>query len=268
MRMNKVTCLLTALFAASLLNGCSTLQAGKLIAPSYFGMDQIAPGVYLEAGADDASKTVLVAAMVRAQQAVRQTYGSVVSQPVVHACLSESCYTEFGGRGSVAKIYGNQILLSPRGRNWHFLAHEWSHAELRARQTISAWLDMPQWFDDGVAVAVSDAPEHSEDHWQHLIASNTPRPTSEELHSLKSLNQWLAAVHKYGEDGNTTRKQRGEPEIRPVYSAAGHELRNWLAKAGTPGLLHLIARMNAGQDFESAYVAETALAGQAATSVQ
>ena len=266
--MNKVTCLLTALFFVSVLNGCSTLQAGKLIAPSHFGMEQIAPDVYLETGADDASKTALVAAMLQAQQAVRQTYGSVVSRPVVHACLSESCYTEFGGRGSIAKIYGNQILLSPRGRNWHFLAHEWSHAELRARQTISAWLDMPQWFDEGIAVAVSDAPEHSENHWQYLVASNTPRPTPEELHSLKSLNQWLAAVHNYGEDRNVERKQRGEPEIRPVYSAAGHELRNWLAKAGSSGLFGLIARMNAGQDFESAFAAETALAGQAAIGSQ
>ena len=254
--MNKIVYLLATVLAASALNGCSLLQASKLITPRHFGMEQIAPDIYLEAGADDASKDALVDAMVHARQAVQQIYGSVASHPVVHACLSEICYTEFGGRGSIAKIYGNQILLSPRGRNWHFLAHEWSHAELRSRQTFKAWLDMPQWFDDGVAVVVSAAPEHSESHWQYLIASNTPRPTPEELHGLKSLSQWLAAVHKYGEDGNAERKQRGEPEIRPVYSAAGHELRYWLAKAGTSGLLSLIARMNAGQDFESAYAAE------------
>lgn len=265
--MNKSICLLTTVLAASALNGCSLLQAGKLIAPSHFGMESIAPNLYLEVGADDTSKAALVESMEHARQAVRQTYGSVVSQPVVHGCLSENCYTEFGGgHGSIAKIYGNQILLSPRGCNWHFLAHEWSHAELRARETFNAWLDMPQWFDDGVAIAVSAAPEHSESHWQSLIAANTPRPTPAELHSLKSLSQWLAAVHKYGEDGNAERKQRGEPEIRPVYSAAGHELRFWLAKVGTTGLLNLIARMNAGQDFESAYAAETTLARHAASS--
>ena len=62
--------------------------------------------------------------------------------------------------------------LSPRGLNWHFIAHEWSHAEMWTRLSLPAWKRMPQWFDDGIAVAISEAPEHSEPHWQFLVASD------------------------------------------------------------------------------------------------
>lgn len=192
--------------------------------------------------------------MGKAESAIRKSYGGVASHPTVNVCVTEECYESFGGgRGSLAKVYGKRILLSPRALNWHFLAHEWSHAEMSTRLTFFAWKRMPQWFDEGVAVAISEAPEHSEGHWQFLVATNVPRPTREELKMLESLKQWLGAIQKYGEDKNIERKAKGEPEIRPVYSAAGHELRPWLAKVGSTGLLAFINRMNDGADFESAY---------------
>lgn len=244
---------ITILLFPSLLGGCSILQGGKLLAPESFGLIPVTPSIYVEAGADEATRIKLREAMGRAENAIRAAYGGVNSLPIVNACISEECDQSFGGRGgSVAKIYGNRMLLSPRGLNWHFLAHEWSHNEMRSRLTFSAWWNLPAWFDEGVAVAVSEAPEHSESHWQFLVASNIPRPIPEELHTFKSLRQWLGAVHRYGEDKNIERKARGEPEIRPVYSAAGHELRPWLAKAGSSGLRVFIERLNGGEEFESA----------------
>lgn len=241
------------LLLLNLIGGCSLLQGSKLLAPENFGMTAVTPSIYVEAGADEATRLKLRDAMEKAESAIRAAYGSVNSRPIVHACISEGCYEAFGGRSSVAKVYGDRILLSPRGLNWHFLAHEWSHAEMRSRLALSAWWRMPQWFDEGVAVAVSEAPEHSENHWQFLVTSNVTRPTREELHTYRSLRQWLNAVHRYGEDENIDRKAKGEPEIRPVYSAAGHELRPWLARAGSAGLLHFIAHLNGGEEFESAY---------------
>ena len=241
------------LLSMSLLGGCSTLQGGKLLAPESFGLVPTTPSIYVEANADEATRTQLRDAMVKAESAVRAAYGGVNSRPIVHACVTERCYEAFGGRGSTAKIYGDLILLSPRGLNWHFLAHEWSHNELRSRLTFSAWLHLPAWFDEGVAVAVSEAPEHAESHWQFLVKSNIPRPTPEELHTFKSLRQWLDAVHRYGEDQNIERQAKGETQIRPVYSATGHELRPWFAKVGSAGLLAFRQRLNGGEAFESAY---------------
>ena len=245
--------LLALLPLISVLGGCTILQASKLLAPESFGLMQVTPSIYVEAGTDVETQAKLREAMVKAETAIRFAYGSVVSRPIVNGCISELCYEAFGGRGTVAKVYGDRILLSPRGLNWHFLAHEWSHAEISNRLTVNAWLRMPQWFDEGVAVSVSKAPEHSENHWQFLVASNISRPVPDELRTFKSLNQWLAGVHKYGDDTNVERKAKGLPEIRPVYAAAGHEVRPWLAAVGIHGVLAFIAKMNAGDEFESAY---------------
>ncbi len=222
--------------------------------PESFGLVAVTPSIYIESGANEATRIKLRESVEKAEGVIRTGFGGVASHAIVNACVTDECYEYFGGaRGSLAKVYGKRILLSPRALNWHLIAHEWSHAEMSARLTFFAWRRMPQWFDEGLAVAVSEAPEHSEVHWQFLVTNNLPRPSREELQTLKSLKQWLDAIHKYEEDKNIERKAKGEQELRPVYSAAGHELRPWLAKNGSAGLLALIDRMNEGADFESAY---------------
>lgn len=239
------------------LSGCSIMQGAKLYAPETFGLEAIAPNIYVEPSADEETRSQLRLAMEQAERAIRLAYGDVKAHPVVHACVTERCLESFGGKGTFAKVYYDRILLSPRGLNWHFIAHEWSHAEMSRRLSLSAWKRMPQWFDDGVAVAISEAPEHSEQHWQYLVTSNIARPTAEELHTLKSLDQWLDAVRRYSDNKNAERRARGEAEIHAVYAAAGHELRPWLDKAGPSGLLAFINQMNDGASFESAYQAAT-----------
>lgn len=194
--------------------------------------------------------------MFKAENAIRAAYGSVTSRPTVHACISEVCYKKFGAGGSTRAVIHSyrRILLSPRGLNWHYIAHEWSHAEMFTRLSFVAWWwRLPDWFDEGVAVAVSDAPETSESHWQFLVESNVPRPTREELLTFKTPKQWNNAVNRYGAPKNLERKARGEPEIRPVYTAAGREARFWFAQVGSVGLLRLIEQLNSGVAFESAY---------------
>ena len=119
-----------------------------------------------------------------------------------------------------------------------------------------AWKRTPQWFDEGLAVAISEAPENSENHWQFLITANIPRPTRAELLTYQSLQQWLAAVHRFGDDKNFERVAQGQPTLSPVYAAAVHEVRPWLAQVGSQGLLQVIQRMNEGMDFEAAYATQ------------
>lgn len=249
---------LVLLSLAALLGGCSVIQGGKLYAPETFGLLQAAPDLYVEAGTDEATRIKLQEEMGKAELAIRKTYGDVAARPVVNACITEKCLESFGGKGTLAKVYGKRILLSPRGLNWHLIAHEWSHAELSTRLTLSAWLRMPQWFDEGLAVAISEAPEHSEAHWLYLIANDIARPAREELHSYRSLSEWIDAVHRFGDNRNAERRARGEPEIHSLYAAAGHEVRPWLSAAGTAGLSALIDKLNAGEDFDSVYRAAPA----------
>lgn len=237
---------------AVITSGCTVIQSGKMLAPESFGLTPIAPNIYVEKGMDNSIQVEIREGTGKAKEAIHAAYGSVNSRPKIHACATEKCYEAFGGRGEMAKVFGDRILLSPRGLNWHLIAHEWSHSEMSTRLTTFAWKGMPQWFDEGVAVAVSEAPEHSESHWQYLVTDNIGRPTSEELHTFRSLKEWIAAYHHYDKN-KIERKTKGEPEISPVYAAAGQELRPWLAKVGSQGLLGFITRMNEGVDFEAAY---------------
>lgn len=242
------------LFLLCLTTGCSIIQGSKLLAPESFNLIPISPEIYVEVGTNNDIRKQLLVAMEKAENAIRNAYGSVKSHPIVHACVSEECYESFGGRGSKAKVYGNLILLSPRGLNWHFLTHEWSHSEIQSRLTFNAWWDIPQWFNEGVAVVVSEAPDHSETHWRFLVESNIPRPSQKELYKLTSLRQWLDAVKQYGAIQNAERRENGESEIRPLYTAAGIEVRPWLSKTGSQGLLAVIESLNNGEEFDSVYL--------------
>jgi len=252
-RLEKIFGVIGLALVVIILAGCNNVRGIKLLMPEYFGLVSIDENVYIEAEADEEEKLGLSNAVVVASEKVYNAYQGVESRPTIHACLTEECYSSFGGMGSRAKVYGDHILLSPRGLNWHFLAHEWSHDEIRSRLTFGAWLRLPQWFDEGLAVAISEAPEHSEAHWDFLVETNVERPTRKELLTFKTLSQWLDAVHHYGETKNAERNANGEPEIRPVYTAAGHEVRPWLRRVGSQGLIELIERLNNGEEFEAVY---------------
>jgi hypothetical protein len=239
--------------AFGFLAGCNTLKGSKLLAPQAFGMVPIAHNIYVEAGTNDASRRALREAMAQAETVILSAYGSVEARPIVHACISRQCLESFGGGGTFAKVYGRHILLSARGMNWHFIVHEWSHAELYQRLGWGAWRRMPQWFDEGLAVALSDAPEHSEQHWQYLNESHIAFPDDEQLRTLNSLRQWNMAASSYSDNKNAERRARGETEIHALYAAAGHALRPWLAERGTQGLIDFIAALNSGRDFACAF---------------
>lgn len=97
-----------------------------------------------------------------AEARVAAFYGSSGKQPTLLACMTEDCHYRLGGRGGRATAYttffGTVIRASPRGLNETILAHEFSHAALHGR--IGAWKllmeAVPAWFDEGVAVIVSD----------------------------------------------------------------------------------------------------------------
>ncbi|MCB2186042.1 MAG: hypothetical protein KQJ78_06465 [Deltaproteobacteria bacterium] len=237
-----------------LLAACTQLKYAKLALPECFGMTRLANDIYIEKGADQATKDRLLAARELARKQIAAAYGEVQSTPTVYACITEECFQSFGGVTARAKNIGGRLLLSPRGLNWHYLAHEWSHDELYTRLGFWTWhRQMPQWFDEGLAVAISQAPEHSESHWQALAAAGVPRPGREELRASVSLQDWQALVRRYGVLQNEERRARGELEIHPVYAAAGHEVRPWLAQAGQAGLLELLQRLKEGESFAVAY---------------
>jgi hypothetical protein len=243
----------------SSLSGCTHLRGALLWAPETFGFVKVSANVYIEEGADEPTRVLLQEAVARAEKAIQAAYGEVLSRPVVHACISDKCLYRFGGQGTFGKAYANRLLLSHRGMNWHFVAHEWSHAEMLKRLDFLGWREMPSWFDEGFAVVVSEAPEHSEAHWQYLDTHGIDKPSREELVTFKRFTQWQAAGDRYHDGKNAERRARGEPEIHSLYAAAGHEVRPWFAREGTAGVRMLIDRLNAGDEFSAVYTSKGTL---------
>ena len=219
--------------------------------PQEAGMVTLAPNIYAEPSINPAERTQLLQAITQAEQMLRDAFGSVITHPPIYTCLTENCYTRMGGtQGSVAETLDDRILLSPSSLNRYFLAHEWTHAELFARIQPAAWRNVPQWFNEGLAVTISQEPEYTESSWQTLLANHFPLPNADELYALQSLPQWRNAVDYY----NQQHQARG---IRlaghPVYVAAGHAVRPWLQQVGSRGLNTLIQRLNAGMPFAVAF---------------
>ena len=189
----------------------------------------------------------VIRAVSAAQAKIESHFGEVISFPDILACATEVCYQRLGGVTSRAKAYGSyKLLLSPRGVTVPIIAHEWAHAELYDRLGgYSRSNKLPAWFNEGLAVAVSDEPTHSEAVWNSLVKTGVPTP---QLAELITRRDWLEAVKKYGADANTNPQA-----LKVVYATAGHEVRQWYRRVETDGLIRLIMMLNQDVPFEKAY---------------
>lgn len=227
-------------------SGCSTVKSAKLLAPVSFGLTQIAPNVFVEQSMSEPQRESLLKAIESARKRIHLYYGSVLSTPEFIACATEECFISLGGITSRAKAYGeSKILLSPRGLTVPIIAHEWSHAELYSKvEGFFGISTIPRWFDEGLAVVVSNEPTHSETVWQEINLQGLSCP---DIAMLQSRNDWLGATRKHGD------ASFNKEGYSVVYSCVGHEVRRWYRNAGRSGLAHFIETIRYNKPFEDAY---------------
>lgn len=227
-----------------------------LLSPDSLGLERVEPHVYANADMSAEERERLANLVATARERLTDFYGGVVSEPDILACSTDECFVGLGGTSQRGLSLGkSKILVSPRGLSASIVAHEWSHAELRAR--MRARMDgvfgvpsMPTWFDEGLAVAVSEEPAHSEAVWDEVVAADMPRPG---LAELESLDDWNKAAREYGDVDFS----KGVPgRLCVVYATAGHAVRQWRARVGKDGLLELIDRVRSGERFEAVYAGD------------
>lgn len=220
------------------------LRLVKLLAPGMFSMVDIGDGLHVDPTMTVEQRTALRAARQAAAEQLHEVFPEVITAPPIIACATEECFRSFGGGRQRGLAFGDWvILLSPRGLTQPILTHELCHVELHA--WLGTWKSLtmiPRWFDEGLAVVVSQEPTHSETVWEDIVHRNLPRPT---LAELTSFGDWDRAVRRYGGT------QPDAPKV--VYATVSHELRRWYAKTGPAGLGQLIAEIQAGQEFDAAY---------------
>ncbi|WP_208804452.1 hypothetical protein, partial [Microbispora triticiradicis] len=202
--------------------------AAATACPGCYGLERLAGDVYAEQGLPPYRKRQVVSAVEEAERRVRDFYGGRRAAPRILACLSDRCYRRIGGGGERGvAVLNRAVMLSPSGVDPVIASHEMSHVELHAR--LGAGAEVPQWFDEGLAVLVSGdprylAPDTAPDRC--LVSTDAPLPAT--------LDAWLRAA---GADRNT-------------YARAACRVSRWVVANGGPhAVLDLVRRLDAGETF-------------------
>ncbi|WP_063765228.1 hypothetical protein [Nonomuraea candida] len=231
----------TALLAAAVaLTAIAFPSVAAITCPGCYGLERIRPGLYAEPGLSQERRRHVVAVADQAGERVRAFFGGRAGSPDVLVCLSEDCYRRIGGgRERGIAVLNRSVMLSPRGVDPVIASHELAHVELHARL---AGADVPQWFDEGLAVLVSGDPRYlAPDGDRCLAEPRRPLPVT--------LGAWL----------------RGASADARLYAEAACQVSRWAAaNGGEAGLRTLVARLSAGRPFDTLVtVASPPPAGQA-----
>lgn len=133
-----------------------------LICPWCFGFERLEPGVYIEKGTSETARQTTKASLDRSKLAVERYFGALQSDPAVFVCRTDICYAraeQRGGRTVGISFLDWVIVLSPRANSDVAFAHELTHTELHNRLG-PLMFNVPTWFDEGLAVNVSDDPRY------------------------------------------------------------------------------------------------------------
>lgn len=231
---------LCVLWALVLSGGCATLgqRQARLLDVTSFGMEQIAPRIYVHKEVPEDQRRQLVKAVDEARHRVAGFYGRLVSDPTVYGCATRECIEFFGGKGDGYGVKATGILLWPKSFIPEAIAHEWSHVELFARLD-GKFMGMPGWFNEGLAVVVSELPEHSEAVYQEAVSSGYAVPSMSDLHR----RDWGPLFEHY----------ENPKGLNVIYATVGHEVRTWHQRVGQSGLLDLLEALRSGKRFSDVY---------------
>ncbi|WP_249124171.1 hypothetical protein [Saccharopolyspora erythraea] len=199
--------------------------------PGCYGLERVAPGLHAEPGPPASHRQQVISAVEHANRRVDRFYGGRVSSPRILACLTDDCYRRIGGgRERGIAVLNSAVMLSPRGVDPVIASHEMSHVELHTR-LHSEGARVPQWFDEGLAVLVSDDPRHLAPATapdRCLVPAEGPLPVT--------LDDWLKAA-------------AADPR---TYAKAACRVDGWVtAHGGSHAVLDLVRRLNAGEEFHA-----------------
>ena len=209
--------------------------------PACYGFERLPGNIFIERAAPPEQRAQVAAVLEQARQRVAIFYGSTDTQPRILVCVNEDCYRRIRSAGSRSNALLDVALqLSPRGIDPVIAAHELSHIELhhrigRIRHLMGV---IPSWFDEGVAVVVSDdrrylAPADAADRC--VVRSDEMLPTG--------LFEWRRELRRH---------DNGQ-----LYAKAACRVTDWMAKRdGAAAVMRLIASVAGGMSFAEAYAAE------------
>lgn len=214
-------------------------SAASLENPEESGLQQVAEKIYVSPEMPSDKVEQALALVKQARKQVERFYGELQASPKIMFCASAECYCEFGAVG-LGFTDGNNLVISPQGMRVPIVAHELAHVEFAARAGgfEKVLRDVPQWFDEGQAVLISQAEEFSDAAWRDTTANGKDAPP---LSSLATMGDWNRLTGTQGE------------YMQFTYGTARREVERWVGLAGPGGLQTLAQALRKGEKFANAY---------------
>ncbi len=210
---------------AALVVGVARPGTHRMVMPEAYGMTEIAPRVWTDAPGR-ADELLGLAGSARAR--VESFFGDVPPRPLLVLCAGRACAETFAIRGNGLSISDVAVMVSPGGLTRGTLTHEMTHSRLHRRMGLGNIVRQPYptWFDEGLATHVADHPR-----WNGEVTA----AARQRVRKLRRFWQLDDAFRALG--------------VGLTYRAAAAEVAAIEARAGHDGLLELIARAEAGEDF-------------------
>ena len=198
----------------------------RVVLPSAFGMSEIAPQVWTDAP----GRAVELRGLVEQSRARVAAFFGDISHPTIILCSTRTCADRFGIGGNGLSIGHWGVMVSPGGLTRGTLTHELTHSRLHRSMGPRNLIRQPYptWFDEGLATHVARHPR-----WRGQI---TPADRAR-----------VRQVQQFWDWGKTYRAMG----VGRTYAAAGAEVAAIQQRIGRAGLLELINRAEAGEDFDT-----------------
>ncbi|MEO0691348.1 MAG: hypothetical protein AAFY90_00550 [Pseudomonadota bacterium] len=225
--------LTNALFVA-LVVGVALPGPHRILAPTAYGLTEIAPQVWTDAPARSAEFRSLTDT---ARSRVAQFFGDTPPRATLVLCSTRACADAFGIGGNGLSMADNLIMVSPGGLNLGTLTHEMTHSRLHRSMGPQNLVRQPYptWFDEGLATHVANHPR-----WNGEVT----KAHRARVRQVQRFWQLRAAFR--------------ELSVGRTYRAAAAEVAAIEARAGRAGLLELIARAEQGERFADVLAEVTA----------
>jgi len=237
--MTGILAALAAVLVAAVVVTILVFPAGAAIAcPACYGFERLEGDVFVEKGMMPQMRARLAATLGEARKRVRDFYGSFDGAPRILACASEECFRRIETHRIRGRTFADiAFILSPRGLDPLIVTHEFSHIEVHHRLGLVALARgaIPAWFDEGLAVYVSDdrrylGPVAAADRC--LVRSDEELPSA--------MREWM-------------RRATGMDDDR-LYAKSACRVSRWIAANGGPAAVtKLLARVSTGTSFAQAY---------------
>lgn len=219
----------------------------------YFSsLQRVGERIYISEHLDASQYRQISDLVLQAENRIANLYGSVSSSPRIIICGTDAeyrkyCNSNVGAGCSVGTPWGiDFVVVHFQGINTDVLSHEMSHIELLQR--LGWWTvlsDIPQWFNEGVALMVD----------RRFVSSTHPRRRARGY-----AEEYSRYAGKYAEDLSLKELEGmeafsgGDPDrVLFVYMMAGKEVSSWLLSTQNQGLRILIDSVNKGERFNQAY---------------